>query len=145
MVKHILVQVLWQFLVLTVLVMAGEFIIPEPVGEYQFDKQTGFVYPGRVRDWFADWPNATELYTNEKMEESGASRHFTFVFATFIVMQWFNMLCSRKVNDELNVFAGFVQNLFFIGTWVVALGSSILIIEVGSGAFYLSPSGLGIE
>lgn len=35
-------------------------------------------------------------------EEYGTySRHFTFVFNTFVMMQVFNFLNSRKLNDEV--------------------------------------------
>ena len=39
----------------------------------------------------------------------GASRHFTFIFNTFVMMQIFNFLNARKIRDEMNVFSGFIQ------------------------------------
>jgi hypothetical protein len=36
--------------------------------------------------------------------EDGASRHFTFIFTSFVLMQIFHMFCCRKVHDEWNVF-----------------------------------------
>ena len=32
------------------------------------------------------------------------SRHFTFIFNMFVMMQLFNFLNSRKLNDEMNIF-----------------------------------------
>lgn len=32
------------------------------------------------------------------------SRHFTFIFNMFVMMQLFNFLNSRKLSDEINIF-----------------------------------------
>jgi P-type Ca2+ transporter type 2B len=36
----------------------------------------------------------------------GPSRHFTFIFNTFVMMQIFNFLNARKLKDEWNTFSG---------------------------------------
>ncbi len=81
MVKHILAQAIWQVTVLLTFLFAGEYIIPESVPELQYDRQTGFVFPGRAKDW-----NGNELYTAKMAAKDGASRHFTFIFNTFVIM-----------------------------------------------------------
>jgi multisubunit Na+/H+ antiporter MnhF subunit len=54
--------------------------------------------------------------------QDGASRHFTFIFTAFVMMQLFNMICSRKVHDELNIFDGMSTNITFIVLWFVCMG-----------------------
>ena len=81
MIKHILGQALWQCGVLFFILFYGENIIPESEPKFMFDRQTGYVYPGRAEDW-----DGTPLYTKEKMDEFGASRHMTFIFTTFVMM-----------------------------------------------------------
>ena len=51
MVKNILGQAIWQVIILFVFLFAGEHLIPESDPTLQFDRQTGFVYPGRAKDW----------------------------------------------------------------------------------------------
>lgn len=43
------------------------------------------------------------------------SRHFTFMFNLFVMMQMFNFVNARKVYDEFNTFDGISRNMFFIG------------------------------
>lgn len=49
-----------------------------------------------------------------KYEHDGASRHLTWVFTTFVIMQIFNMFPVRKINDEWNIFAGMFSNYVFM-------------------------------
>ena len=81
MMKHILSQAIWQCIVLFVFLFAGEYIIPESDIALQYDKPTGFVFPGRAKDW-----NGNPLYTKKMEMENGASRHFTFIFTSFVLM-----------------------------------------------------------
>ena len=81
MVKHILGQAIWQCIILFVFLFAGEYLIPESNPKLQFDRQTGFVYPGRAKDW-----QGKPLYTDKMRIEFGASRHFTFIFTAFVMM-----------------------------------------------------------
>lgn len=47
------------------------------------------------------------------------SRHLSVVFNLFVFMQVFNMICSRKINDEVNIFRGITTNASFIIVWTV--------------------------
>lgn len=47
------------------------------------------------------------------------SRHLSVVFNLFVFMQVFNMICSRKINDEVNIFKGITTNPSFIIVWTV--------------------------
>ena len=80
---------------------AGEYFIPESDKTLQFDRPTGYVYPGRATDW-----DGKDLYTKEMDMKHGASRHLTFIFNSFVFMQIFNMICARKIHDEWNIFEG---------------------------------------
>ena len=42
------------------------------------------------------------------------SRHMTFIFNLFVWFQVFNLLAARMINDELNIFARFFDNVSFL-------------------------------
>ncbi|XP_068703541.1 plasma membrane calcium-transporting ATPase 3-like isoform X3 [Montipora capricornis] len=69
--------------------------------------------------------------------------HSSIVFNTFVLLQLFNEINSRKVHGERNVFAGITHNPVFViimaGTFVV----QILIIQFTGKAFHVA--GLGWE
>ena len=69
-----------------------------------------------------DWDNVTPLWAKYN-EVVGASRHMTNVFNVFVIMQVFNMLNTRKINDELNVFDGLSKNPIFCILWVSIFGA----------------------
>jgi len=50
------------------------------------------------------------------------SRHLSIVFNMFVWMQIFNMLCARKINDELNFLDGMHTNAMFIGVMIFIIG-----------------------
>jgi Cation transporting ATPase, C-terminus len=72
----------------------------------------------------------------------GPSRHLTFIFTAFVLMQVFNMICCRKINDELNVFEGIHKNITFCILWFVIIGGQVLITQFGNLVFVCSPDGL---
>jgi Ca2+ transporting ATPase len=41
-------------------------------------------------------------FSKELISTIGPSRHFTFIFNTFVMMQFFNFLNARKLLDEWN-------------------------------------------
>lgn len=43
----------------------------------------------------------------------GPSRHFTFLFNTFVWMTIFNFLNARLLNDKINIFKGIFSNPLF--------------------------------
>lgn len=53
---------------------------------------------------------------------SPPSQHYTIVFNTFVLMQLFNEINSRKIHGERNVFSGVYHNLIFCS---VVLGTFI--------------------
>lgn len=135
MIKHIVWMSFFQCIVLFTVLFAGEFFIPEPLEALQYDKKDGFVYPGRLYNW-----DGSELY--KKYEANGASRHMTFVFNTFVFMQIFNMIASRKIHDEKNIFSGLFTNLMFCFLWVVICAGQFFITQYGGIMFVVANQGL---
>lgn len=54
------------------------------------------------------------------------SRHLTVVFNLFVFMQIFNMICARKINDEINIFSGILSNPAFGVVWTIIVIVQIL-------------------
>lgn len=52
-------------------------------------------------------------------ESTTPSRHLTIVFNLFVFMQIFNMICSRKINDQINIFEGIHSNPAFLIVWTI--------------------------
>lgn len=94
------------------------------------------VYPGRLTEW-----NGDPLYS-KFLEKEGPSRHYTFIFTAFVLMQIFNMICCRKVHDEFNIFDGIFKNPMFIVLWLAIMAGQILITEFGSLVFQTCFKGL---
>jgi len=129
---------LYQCIILFGVLFGGEFFIPEPNVALQYDLPTGYVYPGRLYNW-----NGSPLYKAiEDKYHTGASRHLTFVFNTFVFMQIWNMLASRKIHDELNIFSGVFTNLMFIALWFVICGGQFVITQYGGKMFVVCEEGL---
>ena len=79
------------------------------------------MYPGRAYNWKGD-----KLYLHFKEDlDEGPSRHFTVVFNVFVFMQIFNMICARKIDDEINIFEGIHHNSMFI-----IIICSIIVVQV---------------
>lgn len=60
--------------------------------------------------------------------------HYTIVFNTFVFLQVFNEINSRKVDLQKNVFAGIFTNVIFVGVILVTCVVQIIIVEVGGQA-----------
>lgn len=67
----------------------------------------------------------------EAFEGVTPSRHLTVVFNLFVFMQIFNMICSRKIHDEINIFSGIFTNPAFMIVWTI-----IVIIQVFCTQFF---------
>ena len=140
--KHILFMSIYQFIVVAIFVFAGEFIIPEPVVELRADPASCCVAPGREYEISGEplWKLERETNGNQY------SRHITFIFHLFVFLQIWNMVCSRKIHDELNVFEGIMTNWTFLVIWVIIVVLQFVIIAVAGRTFRISPYGLsGIQ
>lgn len=65
---------------------------------------------------------------DKKMLSYSKSRHLTAVFNLFVWFQIFNMICCRKINDELNVFAHIFENVYFGVVWIMICVLQVLLI-----------------
>jgi Ca2+ transporting ATPase len=101
MVKHLVIMGTLQSIIIFVIIFLGEYYIPED-SSYTPNTDGKYVYPSRAYKW-----DGKDLYQKirDGDDDPGPSRHYTVVFNTFVFMQFFNMICFRKINDELNVFA----------------------------------------
>ncbi len=107
MFKHIVGQSIFQFLVVVVLVFAGEYFIPEYKDDYdngKFLNNPGAKWHdatigGTVRSGRMLKINGDDDYEPIYDEYKVYSRHFTFIFNTFVMMQIFNFLNCRKLHE----------------------------------------------
>lgn len=139
MLKNLLCMGIYEIIVIYAIVFAGEYFFPEPDVRYRYGRDSPFVYPGRVTDW-----DGTPLWSRYQPDE-GTSRHMTNVFNVFTVMQIFNLINSRVINDEINVFRGLFNNWMFIIVWIGIFGGQVVIVQVGSYALKVSKHGLAGE
>lgn len=65
----------------------------------------------------------------------------TVVFNTFVWMQVFNELNSRRLDNKFNIFEGVHRNFWFLGINAIMVGGQIMIIFVGSTAFGITRIG----
>jgi len=123
MVKHILGMAFYQVVIMYIIVFAGEYVYPEPDPAWRFERAdtSSTVYPGRLWDW-----DNSPLYI-EKYDKYGPSRHFTNVFNVFVVVQIFNMISSRQINDEKNIFQGLHRSKIFIGVFLIICGGQFVV------------------
>ena len=107
MFKHILGQAVFQIIVIMVLVFAGEKFIPESTDSYDTGifaahpeyKWHNGVVGGTVRSGRFKFVNGSSDYEPIYQEYRIFSRHFTFVFNTFVMMQVFNFLNCKKLHE----------------------------------------------
>lgn len=116
MVKNLLAMAIYEIVIVYSIVFAGEYFFPEPNVALRYGRDSPFVYPGRVSNW-----DGTELWS-AKAKDEGTSRQMTNVFNVFTVMQIFNLINCRVINDDLNVFRGLFKNWMFIGVLVGIAG-----------------------
>lgn len=135
MIKHILGKGIWMCICLFVCMFAGEHFIVEPEEKWRYGRDSAYVFPGRMYT-----QGGQPLYIVH--EKDGASRHMTFIFTMFVIMQIINMVPSRKIRDELNIFVGLHKNFMFILIFIFICGMQILITQVGSVVMKVHPDGL---
>ena len=134
MLKHIIVMSIYEIIVCYTIVFSGEYWIPESPNH--IPNRNGLIYPGRPYKW-----NNEDLYAAYK-GEYGPSRHFTVVFTVFVFMQVINMINTRKINDEWNMFHGIHKNFMFIFIWCLIVVVQVLMTQFTQDVFYCSRSGL---
>jgi Ca2+ transporting ATPase len=90
---------------------------------------------------YADAPSLDEafkIYTSRY----GNTAHMTIVFNVFVLYVLFNQICSRFIEDELNIFYRITKNPLFIVITTIEIGLQAILIQFGSIAFKTSAQGL---
>lgn len=64
-----------------------------------------------------------------EFEELTPSRHLSIVFNLFVFMQIFNMICSRKIADQINIFEGIFSNPAFLVVWTIIVVFQIICVQ----------------
>jgi Ca2+ transporting ATPase len=137
MVKHLIIMGIYQSIIVFILIFLGEYFIPE---DSNYSPREGdYVFPGRAYKW-----DGSELYKElrDGDDDPGPSRHFTVVFNAFVFMQIFNMICSRKINDEFNIFEGIHHNFTFIIIIFIITFVQIIIVQFTQDVFQVARKGL---
>ncbi len=70
------------------------------------------------------------------------SQHYTMVFNTYVLMQLFNEINSRKLLHELNPFEGITNNKYFSIIWPTTVAIQIIFASVGGPVIGCSSHGL---
>ena len=70
------------------------------------------------------------------------SIHLTIVFNLFVFFSLWNLICSRKINDELNIFEGFFETTAFVLTWSLIVIGQVLLVTYGNAPFKCHVQGL---
>jgi hypothetical protein len=78
------------------------------------------------------------LEPEEACQEGKGLVHLTIVFNTFVWMQLFNEINSRRIDSERNVFEGLHKNTYFLVIMVIQIFGQVIITEFGGDAFKLS-------
>lgn len=66
----------------------------------------------------------------------GAFTRSAMVFNAFIWMQFFNMLCSRRIKDECDYFSGIITSPTFIVVMIIIGGFQAIIMQTPVGIFF---------
>ncbi|OMJ88678.1 hypothetical protein SteCoe_9296 [Stentor coeruleus] len=142
MFKHIFGQAICMLALIFAYLFDGENMFIE----YEHNKDiltnpdnSDFVCSGRLYDF-----NSGEDY-KRYVDDYGPSRHLTYLFNIFIWFQIFNEFNARRIRDEINFLQGITKSSMFIIIFFITAGVQILIVEVGSWAFFVSKYGLTVE
>jgi P-type Ca2+ transporter type 2B len=133
MAKHILGQAVFQLIVMMVFLFVGPQFLPDGITTdpdlYEVRGGVQMVRSGLISLISNPWPQP-----NGKLP----SRHYTYNFNVFVMMQVFNFLNARKINDEINIFKGIFDSLFFPIIVVAIFVLQLVILTFGSYAFRLA-------
>lgn len=149
MMKHIVGMAVYQCILLFLMIFAGEYLIYEPNEALRYNEmrvtlgysESEMVFPGRAYTLLGE-PLYEEL--RGTLDQKEDSRHMTWIFNFFVWMQIWNMVCSRKIHDEWNIFSGMKDNIMFIIIWLFIVVGQVLITFTGK-TFKLHPAGLSWE
>jgi len=121
--KHIIIQAIYQLVIMCAIVFFGSEFLPEELDETLHgnpnNKRFGdvlMVYNGRIgakeRPILDNGIPTGEYAENYSGHDS--SRHFTYGFNIFVMMQIFNFINARKIDDSFNTFEGILDSSLFM-------------------------------
>lgn len=141
--KHIFGQATLQLSLMFAMVYAGELFLPEFDDDKYIetnDNNGETVICGRLYDY-----NGEELYKPHYDDPNyGPSRHFTYIFNVFVLLQLVNEINSRKLRDEFNIFNRIHKNWLFVIIWVITFFIQVFVVQVGNYAFSCNRFGLSV-
>jgi len=124
MIRNIIGQAIYQMAVLLVLLFQGQELFGV---EYDETKIEGFIIKA----------NATP---EEIVGITNKLTHYTLIFHAFVFMQIFNEINARKLGEhEYNVFAGFFNNILFLGIVLATCAIQYLMVEYGGASVRTIP------
>ena len=68
---------------------------------------------------------------------------FTMVFNSFVFMEMFNEINSRRINNEANVFENMGSNAMFYSIFIISLVMQVLLVQFAGRVFNTHPLSLG--
>ena len=117
--RNIFGQALFQIVVLLCLLVWGK----ELLGIHS--------YLGKECDWTTEDFYVANEATGD-LEGTCKTLQYTMLFQTFVFMQVFNEINSRKLGEkEFNVFAGFFNNWLFIVITIITVVVQIALVQYG--------------
>ncbi|KAH0481485.1 MAG: uncharacterized protein KVP18_002504 [Porospora cf. gigantea A] len=152
--RNIIGVALFQILVALLIIFTGDCWIPEvpwvtPEIHEEFPDYNEF----SDCQWFS-WRNVRsgrafipfskeEDYSDTWFTFISPSRHMTMLFNSFVFMQVFNLINSRRINPgEVNVFRGFFRNWLWIGVVFIIVFMQIIFVQFSSFALSVHIHGL---
>ncbi|EAR94179.2 calcium-translocating P-type ATPase, PMCA-type protein (macronuclear) [Tetrahymena thermophila SB210] len=155
MLKHIIFQSIWQLAIICTIAFAGEYFIPEYsddfdtstrpedivfVQNYKYsNSEKTLAHSGRLRTYSGD---ADDYSKKLALENCTPSRHFTVLFNTFVLLQFFNFLNARKIDDEFNIFSNILSNPLFFVILIIIIVFQFIFVTWGFRALYVYKYGL---
>jgi magnesium-transporting ATPase (P-type) len=94
--------------------------------------------------WFGKGYDLVDNYritfVGSNVDEVHKLQHYTMLFHTFVLMNLFNQLNSRKIGwKDLNIFDQFFNNFYFLIVLVLEFVVQYGIVELGGSIFRTSP------
>lgn len=154
MVCNIAMQILYQLAVLFSIIFSGECWLPEFGDEASLDvllENPGYsryslrcggghtVRSGRRYRLFSN----QEDYKRSWYKDLGPSRHYTYVFNVFVMMQVFNLVNTRRINPrEFNIFENIWANHIWKAIVFLIVVGQALLLQFGRAPIGCHPHGL---
>jgi magnesium-transporting ATPase (P-type) len=133
--KHILGMAFYQSIIVFIIAFTGHLWIPEETEYPELITPEGTIVNGRL-------DRGQEPLYSALIEEFGPSRHFTIVFNAFVLLNIFNMIAARKIEDEMNIFGGIFDNMIFIVVWIIIVIGQVAIVQYGGSLVDCADDGL---